>query len=90
LVRILFGLSRKQAKAAAVRVLDQMQLTDDADRLVRTYSGGMRRRIDLGVSLVGPPACCCSTSRRPAWIRAAASSFGTRSGAWSSPARTSC
>jgi daunorubicin resistance ABC transporter ATP-binding subunit len=51
----LFGLGRKQAKAAAVRVLDQMQLTDDADRLVRTYSGGMRRRIDLGVSLVGTP-----------------------------------
>ena len=51
----LFGLSKKQAKAAAVGVLDQMQLTDDADRLVRTYSGGMRRRIDLGISLVGTP-----------------------------------
>jgi ABC-2 type transport system ATP-binding protein len=51
----LFGLSRKQAKAAAVRVLDQMQLSGDADRLVRTYSGGMRRRIDLGISLVGTP-----------------------------------
>src|SRR5579859_1098557 len=51
----LFGLSRKQAKAAAVGVLEQMQLTDAADRLVRTYSGGMRRRIDLGVSLVGTP-----------------------------------
>jgi ABC-2 type transport system ATP-binding protein len=51
----LFGLSRKDAKAAAVRTLEQMQLTDDADRLVRTYSGGMRRRIDLGISLVGTP-----------------------------------
>jgi ABC-2 type transport system ATP-binding protein len=51
----LFGFSRKAAKAAAVRVLDQMQLTADADRLVRTYSGGMRRRIDLGISLVGTP-----------------------------------
>jgi ABC-2 type transport system ATP-binding protein len=51
----LFGLGRKDAKAAAVRVLDQMQLTADADRLVRTYSGGMRRRIDLGISLVGTP-----------------------------------
>jgi ABC-2 type transport system ATP-binding protein len=49
----LFGLGRKQAKAAAAGVLEQMQLTDAADRLVRTYSGGMRRRIDLGVSLVG-------------------------------------
>ncbi|HEX7164101.1 MAG TPA: ATP-binding cassette domain-containing protein [Trebonia sp.] len=51
----LFGLSRKEAKAAAVRVLDQMRLTADADRLVRTYSGGMRRRIDLGISLAGTP-----------------------------------
>lgn len=51
----LFGLSRKDAKDAAVRVLEQMQLTADADRLVRTYSGGMRRRIDLGISLVGTP-----------------------------------
>jgi ABC-2 type transport system ATP-binding protein len=51
----LFGLSWKRAKAAAAKVLDQMQLTDDADRLVRTYSGGMRRRIDLGISLVGAP-----------------------------------
>jgi ABC-2 type transport system ATP-binding protein len=51
----LFGLGRTEAKAAAVRVLAQMQLTDEADRLVRTYSGGMRRRIDLGISLVGTP-----------------------------------
>jgi ABC-2 type transport system ATP-binding protein len=51
----LFGLSRREAKAAAVRVLDQMRLTADADRLVRTYSGGMRRRIDLGISLTGTP-----------------------------------
>jgi ABC-2 type transport system ATP-binding protein len=51
----LFGLGRKEAKAAAVGVLDLMQLTDDADRLVRTYSGGMRRRIDLGASLTGAP-----------------------------------
>src|SRR6266516_119495 len=51
----LFGLSKKAAKAEAVRVLDQLQLTADADRLVRTYSGGMRRRLDLGVSLVGAP-----------------------------------
>jgi ABC-2 type transport system ATP-binding protein len=51
----LFGLGKKAAKAAAARVLDQMQLTADADRLVRTYSGGMRRRIDLGISLAGTP-----------------------------------
>ncbi|HEX6678035.1 MAG TPA: ATP-binding cassette domain-containing protein [Actinomycetes bacterium] len=51
----LFGLSHKRARAAATAVLEQIQLTDDAGRLVRTYSGGMRRRLDLGVSLVGAP-----------------------------------
>ena len=37
-------------------VLDQLGLADAADRLVRSYSGGMRRRLDLGASLVGAPA----------------------------------
>jgi ABC-type multidrug transport system ATPase subunit len=36
-------------------VLDKLGLSDAADRLVRTYSGGMRRRFDLGASLVGSP-----------------------------------
>ncbi len=51
----LFGLDRAAARAAATAVLDQLQLGADADRLVRTYSGGMRRRLDLGASLVGSP-----------------------------------
>jgi ABC-2 type transport system ATP-binding protein len=51
----LFGLDRRRARAAAAAVLDQLQLTEDADRLVRAYSGGMRRRLDLGASLVGAP-----------------------------------
>jgi ABC-2 type transport system ATP-binding protein len=51
----LFGLGHKRARAAAAAVLEQLQLTEDADRLVRTYSGGMRRRLDLGASLVGTP-----------------------------------
>ena len=36
-------------------MLGQLGLTDAADRLVRHYSGGMRRRLDLGASLVGAP-----------------------------------
>ena len=36
-------------------MLEQLGLGDDGDRLVRTYSGGMRRRLDLGASLVGAP-----------------------------------
>ena len=55
LVGRLFGLDRRSARAAAAAVLDQLGLADDADRLVREYSGGMRRRLDLGASLVGSP-----------------------------------
>jgi ABC-2 type transport system ATP-binding protein len=51
----LFGLNHQRARAAATAVLEQLQLTPDGDRLVRTYSGGMRRRLDLGASLVGAP-----------------------------------
>ena len=36
-------------------MLEQLGLGEAADRLVRTYSGGMRRRLDLGASLVGAP-----------------------------------
>ncbi|MGH7685808.1 MAG: ATP-binding cassette domain-containing protein [Candidatus Dormibacteria bacterium] len=52
----LFGQSRTDARRNARSVLDRLGLTDAADRLVRTYSGGMRRRLDLGASLVGRPA----------------------------------
>jgi ABC-2 type transport system ATP-binding protein len=55
LVARLFGHGRKQAKVSATRVLEQLALVEDGDRLVRTYSGGMRRRLDLGASLVGAP-----------------------------------
>lgn len=51
----LFGLGRTEAHRAADEVLDLLGLVDAADRLVRTYSGGMRRRLDLGASLVGRP-----------------------------------
>ena len=51
----LYGLSKRAAQAAAGEVLERMGLTDAAGRLVRTYSGGMRRRLDLGASLVGHP-----------------------------------
>jgi ABC-2 type transport system ATP-binding protein len=55
MVARLFGHDRIGARRAAAAVLDQLGLTDDADRLVRGYSGGMRRRLDLGASLVGAP-----------------------------------
>jgi ABC-2 type transport system ATP-binding protein len=55
MVARLFGRSGREAKAAAATVLEQLGLTADGDRLARTYSGGMRRRLDLGASLVGAP-----------------------------------
>jgi daunorubicin resistance ABC transporter ATP-binding subunit len=51
----LYGLPRRQARPRATDVLERIGLTDAADRQVRTYSGGMRRRLDLAASLVGRP-----------------------------------
>ena len=51
----LFGHNRIDAQAAATTVLAEINLIDDADRQVKGYSGGMRRRLDLGASLVGAP-----------------------------------
>jgi ABC-2 type transport system ATP-binding protein len=55
MVARLFGKRHRDAKRAAAAVLDQMGLSEAADRQVRSYSGGMRRRLDLGASLVGEP-----------------------------------
>jgi ABC-2 type transport system ATP-binding protein len=55
LVARLFGLDRRTARQATAEVLERLGLEDAANRLVRTYSGGMRRRLDLGASLVGRP-----------------------------------
>jgi ABC-type multidrug transport system ATPase subunit len=56
LVGKLYGLRRKEARARAQEVLERLGLAQVANQLVRTYSGGMRRRLDLGASLVGRPA----------------------------------
>jgi ABC-2 type transport system ATP-binding protein len=55
MVARLYGQDRRSARASTQRVLEQLGLVESADRLVRTYSGGMRRRLDLGASLVGQP-----------------------------------
>jgi ABC-2 type transport system ATP-binding protein len=55
MVARLFGQGRRSAKHSASAVLEQLGLADAGDRLARTYSGGMRRRLDLGASLVGAP-----------------------------------
>jgi ABC-2 type transport system ATP-binding protein len=55
MVARLYGQGRNEAVASSKRILEQMDLEDAADRRVKTYSGGMRRRLDLGASLAGAP-----------------------------------
>jgi len=51
----LYHLSRHDARNRALELLVQFDLTDAANRVAKTYSGGMRRRLDLGASLVALP-----------------------------------
>ena len=51
----LYGLPSTESKARARELLDQFSLDDAADRPVKTYSGGMRRRLDLAGALVARP-----------------------------------
>jgi ABC-2 type transport system ATP-binding protein len=51
----LYHLSAAEAKRRAGEVLERFELTDAGHRTAKTYSGGMRRRLDLGASLVGRP-----------------------------------
>jgi oleandomycin transport system ATP-binding protein len=51
----LLGLPRPEARARARQLLADFRLQDAADRATKTYSGGMRRRLDLAASLVGRP-----------------------------------
>jgi ABC-2 type transport system ATP-binding protein len=51
----LFGKDRKQARERADELLQLVGLTDAVDRRVGTYSGGMRRRLDLALALVHEP-----------------------------------
>ena len=52
----LYQLSSAEARSRAVDLLDQFELADAADRVVKTYSGGMRRRLDLASALIGRPS----------------------------------
>jgi len=51
----LLGLSRAQAKAKSAELLESFGLTDAANRPLKHFSGGMRRRLDLAASLIAQP-----------------------------------
>ncbi|OZM74368.1 daunorubicin/doxorubicin resistance ABC transporter ATP-binding protein DrrA [Amycolatopsis antarctica] len=55
LVAKLYGMRRKKAAAVARELLERFHLVDAADRQSRTYSGGMRRRLDLAGALIAAP-----------------------------------
>ncbi|GHC66442.1 daunorubicin resistance protein DrrA family ABC transporter ATP-binding protein [Streptomyces flavofungini] len=52
----LLDLSRKEARSRADGLLERFSLTEAARRPAKTYSGGMRRRLDLAASMIGSPA----------------------------------
>jgi ABC-2 type transport system ATP-binding protein len=51
----LYQLSSREARTRANELLEQFDLVDAKDRVVKTYSGGMRRRLDLASALIGRP-----------------------------------
>ena len=55
LVGLFYQLSKAERRRRAHEVLERFALTDAAEKLVKTYSGGMRRRLDVGASLIGRP-----------------------------------
>ncbi len=56
LVGRLFHLPKKEARDRASELLERFNLMHARDRVVKTYSGGMRRRLDIGMSLIGRPS----------------------------------
>ena len=55
LIGLWYHLSKKEYRTRAQDVLERFSLTEAGDKLVKTYSGGMRRRLDIGASLIGRP-----------------------------------
>ena len=86
----LYHLGRAGSGARAAELLERFDLDDAADRPAKTYSGGMRRRLDLAASLVGRPQVLFldepTTGLDPRSRRAC----GTSSAPWSPTARRCC
>jgi ABC-2 type transport system ATP-binding protein len=57
LAAALFGVPLRTTKSTIDSLLERMQIGDAADRLVKTFSGGMRRRLELAVGIIHSPTC---------------------------------
>jgi ABC-type transporter Mla maintaining outer membrane lipid asymmetry ATPase subunit MlaF len=90
LIGRLYRLPARSARARAGELLERLGLADVADRRVSTYSGGMRRRLDLGATLVGRPPVILLDEPRAAGDCRAARPTGWRSRGRSSSARRCC
>jgi ABC-2 type transport system ATP-binding protein len=80
----------KDARQIADDLLARFQLTDAAERRVATYSGGMRRRLDIAMSLIGNPPVISWTRRRPGSIPRHATKCGRQSKNSPDAARQCC
>ena len=79
----LYGEKRAAATARALQLLEQFDLVEASKRPAKTYSGGMRRRLDLPRRWWPSRRCCSSTSRPRASTRVAGLICGRRSkGSW--------
>ncbi|WP_054842676.1 ATP-binding cassette domain-containing protein [Vulcanisaeta distributa] len=56
LIAALYGIPKREAKERAAELLDLVELSYAADRKVETYSGGMRRRLEIAMGLINRPA----------------------------------
>jgi ABC-2 type transport system ATP-binding protein len=55
MIGCLYGMSRREARRRANELIDQFRLSEAANRPLKTFSGGMRRRIDLAGALIADP-----------------------------------
>ena len=86
----LYHLGRRPSQARARELLEQFDLADAANRPVKTYSGGMRRRLDLAGALVADPAVLFLDEPTTGLDPAAGWTCGTSSTTWSPAAPRCC
>ena len=90
LVGLLYHLEKSEYERRAQEALERMTLVGAGDKPVKTYSGGMRRRLDLAASLIGRPPILFSTNPPRDSIRARGTTCGRSSRSWWPRARPSC